>query len=147
MERKKVFILIFALVVLVGGIFLVARNISNKSKTTDSSLPSQQTPSTNAKKEPANLFGQDTPNSKTTAADVTGTVDTIVEKTLTIKTQKDSVAVNINGATPVMLQVGNTPAKVGQLADLKKEDSVKITYDSVTLNAQLILIVRAQEKK
>ena len=134
-------ILIFALVVLVGGVFLIAKSISNKKQASNNPT---QNPLANVKKEPANLFGQDAANNKNTSVDVTGTVGVIAEKTLTIKTTDVSIAVNINGATPVMLQAGNVPAVVGQMADLKKGDSVKVTYDQTSKNAQLIFIMRAQ---
>jgi len=142
MDRKKVLILALALIVLFGGIFLVTRTISNKDKVAKSTTNSTQN-SVVAKKEPANLFGQAETNAQKKATlDAIGTVEVIAEKTLTVKADKASVVVNINGATPVMLAVGKNAPVAGQMADLKKGDSVKVTYDQATKAARLILITR-----
>jgi hypothetical protein len=142
MDRKKILILALALIVLFGGIFLVARTISNKEGVAKSSTnPTQK--SVTEKKGPVNLFGQnETGAQQKTTSDATGTVDVIAEKTLTIKTNQEPLVVSINGATPVMLAVGKNAPVAGQMADLKKGDSVKVTYDQATKAARLILITR-----
>jgi hypothetical protein len=141
MDRKKILILIFAIVVLVGGIFIIAKSIQNKNVANN---PVGQ--STIVKN---NMFGQDTTDaSKKATTDATGTVEVIAEKTLTIKSQ-ESIVVNINGATPVLITVGTGQPTAGQMADLKKGDSVKVTYDKTTKNVLMISVTGAQtvEKK
>ena len=139
MDRKKVLILALALIALFGGIFLVARKISNKNKVAKSTTNPAQN-SVAEKKGPVNLFGQNKTGAQ--QSDATGTVDVIAEKTLTIKTNQAPLVVNINGATPVMIVVGKNSPAAGQMADLKKGDSVRVTYDQATKAARLILITR-----
>ncbi len=135
MERKKIAIIAFALLVLFGGIFFVARSIKEKQSGT------AQAP-IGGEKQPANLFGQNAGESKESVAIITGSVEIIAEKTLTVKNPQESMVVNINGATPVMLMVGSASPVVGQLADLKKGDSVKMSYDRTTKNVMLISVLR-----
>jgi hypothetical protein len=139
MDRKKILILALALIALFGGIFLVARKISNKEGIAKFGTNPVQT--VTEKKGPANLFNATGEKQKTTS-DATGIVDVITEKTLTIKINQTPLVVSINGATPVMIAVGKNVPVAGQMADLKKGDSVKITYDQATKAARLILIVR-----
>jgi hypothetical protein len=134
MDRKKISILTFALIVLFGGIFFIASSINKESATTG------QAPI--KKEENANLFGQSAEESKISGADITGSVEIIAEKTLTVKNSQELVVVNINGSTPVMLIVGNASPVVGQMADLKKGDLVKVTYDKVNKNTMLISVSR-----
>lgn len=137
MDRKKILILILALTVLVGGIFFIARSINNKNQV---GKPNQN--KSVAKKEPANIFEQDANGKKeVSATDVVGSVSVIAEKTLTVKTQKDAVVVNINGATPVVITSGDKTI-TGQMADLKVGDAVKVTYDETSKNVALISVIR-----
>ena len=140
MDRKKMLILIFALVVLVGGIFVIVRSINNRNQNNSSNQ------TLNAK---SNMFGQDSSAAKeNTMTDVAGTVEVIAEKTLTIKGQELSV-VNINGSTPVMITAGASQPVAGQMADLKVGDSVKVSYDKITKNAIIISVAKTPvvEKK
>jgi uncharacterized protein YneF (UPF0154 family) len=136
MERKKMLILIFAIVVLVGGIFIIVKSIQDKNAV--NTPVSQNTIVKN------NMFAQDTTDAnKKATTDVTGIVEVIAEKTLTIKGQ-ESIVVNIDGATPVLITAGAGQPIAGQMADLKKGDSVKVTYDKTTKNALIISVTRAQ---
>lgn len=136
MERKKIAIITFALLVLFGGIFFVARSIKEKQAGT------AQAP-IGGEKQPANLFGQNTEENKANIATVTGSVEIIAEKTLTVKNPQESIVVNINGATPVRLTVGNANPVAGQMADLKKGDLVIVTYDKINKNTMLISVSRS----
>lgn len=134
MDRKKILVLLLALVVLVGGIFFIARSISNKNQAVTAPVAT--------KKEPANLFGKETANTAKTTLDVVGNVAIISEKTLTIKNSTQSTVVNINGATPVMITDEKNQTSASQMADLKVGDAVKVTYDQTTKNAMLISVTK-----
>jgi hypothetical protein len=133
MDRKKILLLILALVVLVGGIFLISSSINNKKQEVATTKPVA------TKKEPANMFRQESgEDSGKNMIDVSGTIDVIGERNLTIKTQNEAVVVNISGVTPVMVIGADNKAVVGQLADLKIGDVVKVTYDNVTRNVVMV---------
>ncbi|MCX6761402.1 MAG: hypothetical protein NTY33_00940 [Candidatus Moranbacteria bacterium] len=138
MDRKKILVLLLALVVLVGGIFFVTRSISNKNQAVTAPIANPVA----TKKEPANLFGQGTVDATKTTLDASGNVETILEKTLTIKNPNGSTVVNINGATPVMITDGKNSSVAGQMADLKVGDAVKVTYDTATKNTTLISVTK-----
>ncbi|MFZ2189087.1 MAG: hypothetical protein WAV73_06015 [Candidatus Moraniibacteriota bacterium] len=142
MNTKKTLILVFALVVLFGGIFIIAKSIRDKNVVNN---PVDQNAIVKS-----NMFGQDAAkDNKNARVDVSGSVEAIAEKTLTIKTPQELTVVNINGTTPVIITLGADQPIAGQMADLKKGDSVKVTYDKTTKNASMISITRAQavEKK
>ncbi|MEI6588196.1 MAG: hypothetical protein WCO05_04595 [Candidatus Moraniibacteriota bacterium] len=142
MNTKKTIILIFALVVLFGGIFIIAKSIRDKSVAKN---PVDQ--NTIVKN---NMFGQEaTKVNENARVDVSGSVEVIAEKTLTIKTPKESTVVNINGSTPVIITTSTDQPTAGQMADLKKGDLVNVTYDKTTKNVLMIFVTRAQavEKK
>ena len=126
MDRKNILVLLLALVVLVGGIFFVIRRANNRNMPTP-------TPS---------LSGKETHNAKT-AVDVTGNIEVIGEKTVTVKNANEVTVANINGATPVMISDGKNPAVAGQMADLKLGDAVKMTYDKTTKNVMVVLVMRS----
>lgn len=75
--------------------------------------------------------------------EVTGNIESIQEKTLTVKNPQETVVVNINGATPVMLFVNTDKKAVGQMADLKLGDPVKVLYDETTKNAMKISVTKS----
>jgi uncharacterized protein YneF (UPF0154 family) len=142
MNTKKTIILVFALIVLFGGIFIIAKSIRDKSV---ANKPVDQ--KTIVKN---NMFGQEaTKVNENARVDISGSVEVIAEKTLTIKTPQESTLVNINGATPVIITLGADQPTAGQMADLKKGDLVKVTYDKTTKNVLMISVARAQtvEKK
>jgi len=137
MDRKKILILTLVLVVFAGGAFLISRNTSNKKQGGTAFNP------VTVKKEPVNMFGQGSGEDRgKNITDVAGAIEVIEEKTLTIKTSKEAVVVNINGVTPVMVMRTNNKAVVGQMADLKIGDAVKVTYDKITRNAVMIYLNR-----
>ena len=138
MDRKKILILIFALVVLVGGIFFILRSIGSKNQTATKPIQTPITP----KKTPANIFGQANQTQATTT-DVMGSIGTIAEKTITVTHLKESTVLNITGATPVMITAG-TKTIPGQMADLKVGDAAKVTYDQTSKNVTMISIVRPE---
>ncbi|MFA5962230.1 MAG: hypothetical protein WC848_06115 [Parcubacteria group bacterium] len=137
MNKKQVVVLSLALVVLFGSIYFVARKISDGNRSIN---PKNMT---NDKKEiPVNIFSQDANNQQSSANDVSGNIEKIAEKTLTIKNSRESVSVNINGATPVMISVNGNNTVLGQIADIKKDDVVRVTYDVATKNVKMILVIR-----
>lgn len=129
MDRKKILILILALVVLVGGIFFIASQVNKKQEVNPVAT---RTPSElETKKQGLSKGGDEN------VIVFTGNVVEIAEKLLTVKSISESIAVNITGATPVM-----DAGKVSQMADLKVGDNINVTYDKTTKNATLIYIVR-----
>jgi hypothetical protein len=138
MDRKKILLLILVLVVLVGGIFLISSSIKDKKQGVTAPNPVVAT-----KEEPVNMFrqGSGEDNGKN-MIDISGTVDVIGEKDLTVKTQNEAILVNISGVTPVMVTGADNKAVVGQIADLKVGDVIKVTYDKVTRNAVMVYLNR-----
>ena len=141
MNTKKIAIIALALVALIGGVFIIARSISNK----DSLSGSSQNPMA-TKKEPVNLFGQGSASNDKTkeTAEIVGTLAVIGEKTITVKNvDTDAAIININGATPVMISNNENKVTSGQMADLKVGDSVTVTFDKATKNAMLISVTKS----
>ena len=133
MDRKKTFlILLLVMLIIVAGI--VFYGLKTPKEVTD-----QNNSQANSKPVATNLFSQNMDSTKKIAS-LTGTVDKIAEKTLSVKDTKTSTSVNINGATPVMHKQKDGTLKVGQIADLKTNDSIKVEYDIETKNVQLITI-------
>ncbi len=129
MDRKKILILILALVVLVGGIFFIASQVNKKQEVNPVAT---RTPSElETKKQGLSKGGDENTNT------FTGYVEVIDQYLLTVKNANESVGVNITGATPVV-----DAGKNSQIANLKVGDNVNVTYDKITKNATLIYIVR-----
>ena len=144
MLKKQIVIIAFALITLVGGIYIVARNISNKSQ--EETKINSSASSIYSKKDSPKSFIQEVKEEKAdSTVDASGSIEMIEEKTLTIKQLRGSLVVNINGATPVMLIAGRSQPVPAQVADLKKGELVKITYDKTTKNAIQISIIRPQK--
>jgi hypothetical protein len=142
MDRKKVFVLSLALLVLFGGVLLIARSIGKKD-VAGIPVSDNKNPVT-TKKESANLFGKGT--EEETAKNITdavGIVEAIGEKTITVKNAENSSVVGITGATPVVITSNNAKTISGQMADLKVGDAVKVVYDKTTKNVTMITITRA----
>jgi len=138
MNTKKIIILVFALVVLVGAILFATRKVIDKNQ--KAAEPNLTENSGMEKKKETKLFGQEGQGKNVVS--VSGNVSVISEKTLTIKTQSTPVVVNINGATPVMTINSNNNSTIAQIADLKVGDAVRLTYDQVSGNATVIYLIR-----
>ncbi|MFZ2226102.1 MAG: hypothetical protein WA064_01125 [Candidatus Moraniibacteriota bacterium] len=143
MNTKKVAIIALALVALIGGVFIITRNIISRESISEST----QNPAI-AKKEPVNLFGQGANSDDKTkeTTEVIGVLNIIGDKTITVKSSgADSAVVNINGATPVMLLGNDNKATSGQMADLRIGNTVRVVYEKITKNARMIFVTKPQE--
>ena len=136
MDKKQLSILIFALLVLFSGIFIITKAIQNKR-----GVNFGQSSMMNGKGK-ANFFDRKQGDKTAEVADVIGGVDSISEKALTIKQAEAVIAVNINGSTPVMIATGDKQETAGQVADIKTNDTVRVSYDKVSKDARLIVILR-----
>ena len=136
MERKKMLIVIFALVVLLGSVVFAARRIADKDR------------NNNPKSTQNNTKNDVTPGQGTKAdsdtANIMGTIKKIEGKSLTIGVMENLTVVNIDGSTPVRIVEGKNPIVTGQVADLKVGDAVSVTFGKTTKNATVIFITRNQ---
>ena len=141
MERKKILIVSFALVVLFASIFLIVKGIGSKNQVDNNPAPNTNVVNV-GKPESQPILDQK--GQETNLTNVTGSVAVIGEKTMTVKNQGEekSTVVNINGSTPVMIANGKAQPVPGQMADLKKGDAVRVTYDKTTQKALMILVTR-----
>ncbi|MFA5962272.1 MAG: hypothetical protein WC848_06335 [Parcubacteria group bacterium] len=124
-KSKQILILIFALIVLISGIYSVARKISEKNKSAVSMT--ERTSKTEQDEQRKKILDRQVPDANN--PDLAGTIVNIKEKTMLIKGVNETVLVNISGATPVTLIDKNKKETLAGMADLERGDAVKITYD------------------
>lgn len=133
MDRKKIIVLILALVVLVGGILFIASQVNKKQKTDPATKTSNELETKKQEMLARSIEKGGDENTNT----FTGYVEVIDQYLLTVKNANESVGVNITGATPVV-----DAGKTSQMSGLRVGDNVNVTYDKITKNATLIYIVR-----
>lgn len=133
-KAKQVSILVLAVVLLIGGLYVIARNISqkNKMKTESADQAAQQLP--------IGIFSHS--DDSHVFADVIGSVTDITEKTLTVSHLQNSTVVNINGSTSVVVLVDGKQPAIAQIADIKVGEAVKVTYNQATKNVVMISVIR-----
>lgn len=76
-------------------------------------------------------------------ANAIGKIETVDEKTLTIKQVLGNVVINFDAAASVVTINGQNQESPGKSTDLKVGDSVVIVYDRTTKNAIKISVTRS----
>jgi len=155
MDRKKSLIILLALAILAGSIFLLARsrNIDSGKNVTDRDIKPKPVLVDEGKEVPEKSLIQALGETKKTEEKVTanalGVVETIAEKTLTVKQIMGTVVISIDDLTKIEITDSSNQITLGKLADLKVGDSVKIIYDKTTKNAITVSVAKGQveEKK
>lgn len=133
---KQMFILVLALTVLFGGIFFIARSISNKEQL---AVPEQMIPV--IEKEVPEEIPKELIDKANEVVDF-GSVERIDGELLTLKRIEGLTDFNISSITQVVIDSGDGKAVTGQLADLKIGELVRYTYNTETKNVTEISIVR-----
>jgi hypothetical protein len=141
MERKKILILTFALVVLIGGLFFVARSVRDKGVLRRDEV-AKNAPVAEKKFELGMFSDRKEAGRGRTADKVMGSIVAIAEKTLTVKHLQNSTILNITGSTPVMIVKGKNQPVLGQVADLAVGDAVTVFYDKSTSDANMIQLMQ-----
>ncbi len=140
MNKRKTLTIVVIVIILVITIFWVVARVVNNKKNSNSPVSSQP-------KNSNNMFDVKN-NNNAKIIETAGSVKVIAEKTMTITTAQGDVAVGISGSTPVMLSVDkNIQPKVGQIADVRLNDSVDVRYDQDTKEANLIVITQKASDK
>jgi hypothetical protein len=158
MDRKKSLVILLAFVILIGSIFLLVGSRSNKNtnsskNVTGQDIKPQPAPAGEGKEAPEKSLIQVFEETKKTEEKVMdnalGVIETIAEKTLTVKQILGTAVVNIDDSTKIEITDSKNQTILGKLADLKVGDSVKIIYDKTTKNAITVSVARGQveEKK
>ncbi len=130
-KRQQILILTLALVVLFASIFFVVRNISTKSAVGN-----------NQNLKENNNLQQNGSNQVLKKIDALGRIAEISEKTIVVKHSDETTTVNVDSNTSVGIFFSLDTSTPGSLADLRLGDAVKVTYDSVTKDAKIILVAR-----
>ncbi len=140
MNKRKILTTMVVAVILIATIFLVAIKIINNKKNINSPVSSQS-------KNDNNMFNVKN-SSNVKIIKVTGSVKEIAEKTMTIATVQGDVVIGINGSTPIMLSISkNAQPTIGQIADVRLNDSVDAQYNQDTKEANLITITQKASDK
>jgi cytochrome c-type biogenesis protein CcmE len=143
MNKRKILTIIVVAIILIATIFLIVLRVANGNKNNKN----VEAPVSGQSKNNSNMF--DVKNSSNAKMiEITGSVKEIMEKTMTITTAQGDVSVGINGATPVMLSMDkNVQLTVGQIADVRLNDSVDVQYDQNTKEAHLVTITQKASAK
>jgi len=127
MTRKKVFTIIF-LIILIGGIVFLALLIKDRP--------------TKEQKAFADKFAQDMQEAKT--GSLSGTVSEITGEKLTLfSITKKRTELKINEATPVVFMNKEKKLTKGQITDVKAGDFIDLKYDRATTAVVLIIEFRS----
>lgn len=126
MTRKKVFTIIF-LIILIGGIVFLALLIKNRP--------------TKEQKDFADKFARDMQVAKNKV--MTGTVESIDAQKMIVRLGKEHATVKVNSSVIVTILSGSAKKTMpGQISDVTVGDNVKVVYDRVTMSAVSIALAK-----
>jgi hypothetical protein len=139
MDRKKILILILALILLVGSIFFAVLRMGDRNQEKNIG----QNPAAKKKSADDMLSKRLEQGENKNVIDVKGNIESVLEKTLKVKDISGAITIiNISADTPVEIVGINKKTTPAQLSDLRIRDLVKVTYDKMTINATLIQVER-----
>jgi hypothetical protein len=138
MDRKKILILILALIVLVGGIFLIASQVNKKEKVNPALPTVTKTQSEIEARREELLSHKVAEKIDGNVAVFVGNIEAINQNIFTIKNVHDLIKVNVISNSTAVMDAG----KNSQIANLKVGDNVDLTYDKTTKNVMIITIMK-----
>jgi len=133
MNLKQILILILALVVLLGGVFFIARSLNSREQLV--AVEKKPVVEQNRSKEndsPVNLIVD------------FGSVESIKGKALVIKKPEGSLELILDDSVRISIDDNTGASSVGQVTDLRIGELIKVNYIPDTKKVVAISIIRLQ---